>query len=161
MSEKNRGGRRRKTLIESSIVFMTIIELLMMIITIGVNCWVLTEQSNVFLLALQNLSTIHIPIAAVWVWLFTNNQGIITRILSNKLLVFIGDISAYTFLIHYVITQYTMCALGYFGIELPMIVNYMVIIFEFIVTIALTLFYKRIEGRWIELFSLYRLKKHK
>ena len=132
--------------IKVSFVQISIIEVLMTIIVVCTFAWLKIEQNNIFILALHNWTTIFIPIAAVWIYLFTINKGIITRILTNRVFIFIGNISAYTFLIHYVVVLYTNSALGYFNLILTNNVKSIVIIFEFMITVLLTLLYKKIKG---------------
>lgn len=132
-----------------SFVKMSVIEVVMTLVAVGVFAWLKIEQSNLFLLAMHNSTTIFIPIAVIWIYLFTINNGIITKILTNRLFMFIGNISAYTFLIHYVVTQYTNNALGFLNIELPMNIKLVVIFIEFIITILLTLLYKKFKGEKI------------
>lgn len=43
-------------------------------------------------------------VAVLLVFVFVMNRGYITKILSNKVLIFLGDISAFTYLTHYVFT---------------------------------------------------------
>ncbi len=124
---------------------ISFIEVIMTIVPIGVYKWLEFEQNNIFLLALQNRTTIFIPIAAIWVYLFVINKGIITKALANRYLIYLGNISAYSFLIHYVVTQYTNQALIYLHIELPMNIKMLVILAEFALTILLTLMYKRMN----------------
>lgn len=132
-----------------SFVKMSVIEVLMTVVTVGVFAWRKIEQNNLFLLAMHNWTTIFIPIAVIWIYLFTINKGIITKLLTNRLFMFIGNISAYTFLIHYVVTQYTNSALNFLNMELPMNIKLVVIFIEFIITILLTLLYKRFKGEKI------------
>ena len=75
----------------------TVYEVLATTITVFVFLWLKQEQSSIVLLALHNWTTIFIPIAAIWVVLFAANKGYLTRILSNKLTIYIGNISAYAF----------------------------------------------------------------
>lgn len=96
------------------------------------------------LIAAHNRTTRYIPLAAGWVYLFTINKGIITKLFNNRAFVFLGDISAYMFLIHFVITRYTSCLLELLNLSLDGVAKACVIIAELIETVALSLIYMRI-----------------
>ena len=53
-----------------------------------------------------NKTSLCIIPALLWVYTFSERKGLLSRLLSNPLLVGIGNISAYAFLIHYLVTQY-------------------------------------------------------
>lgn len=127
----------------------TIIEMLACIVTVLVLLWITKEQSNVFLCALHNPTTIFIPIAAIWVLLFAINQGLLTKMLSNKLTIFIGNISAYAFLIHYVITQYVLHLLSYMNIEVNLLQRTILVFAELVVSIEISVLYKKFHDKYI------------
>lgn len=79
----------------------------------------------------------YLTTSAAMIILFAKNRGILTRLLSNKYVVFIGNISPYTFLTHYVINFYLNMIAGVFHVELGI---YLVII-KYIVTIFITWVY--------------------
>lgn len=49
---------------------------------------------------------LYVPTSVAIVYLFSINRGIITKALTNKYLVFVGDLSAFAFLIHNIIVKY-------------------------------------------------------
>lgn len=51
-------------------------------------------------------STVFVPSSIMLVWLFAINKGGITKVLNNHIMVYIGNISAYAFLIHSVVLNY-------------------------------------------------------
>ena len=127
----------------------TAYEVLATTITVFVFLWLKQEQSSIVLLALHNWTTIFIPIAAIWVVLFAANKGYLTRILSNKLTIYIGNISAYAFLIHYVITQYTSHILSYLNIAVDGWCKAFLVFAELVVSILLSILYKNVHERFI------------
>lgn len=144
---------------QNSFAVQSLIEIIATILVVLVLVWRKSEHSNIFLLSLNNWTTLFIPFAAIFVLLFTIKGGLVTRFLSNKALIFIGNISSYTFLIHYVVTQYTKSALSFLKLELPTHILMIIILFEFIVTIALSLFYKRYESRLLSVLTTIKIKK--
>lgn len=133
-------GKQKKLSFSRASVY----EILVTLITIWIHIWVMQKQQNIFLKATQNWTTLYIPLAVVWVLLFFYNKGIITKLLTNKLTIFIGNISADAFLIHFVITQCTALWKSFSGTELLMWENLLLIAVEFVLTIAITWGYMRI-----------------
>ena len=127
----------------------TIYEVLATMITVFVFLWLKQKHSSVILLALHNWTTLYIPIAAIWVVLFAANKGLLTRILTNKVTLFVGNISAYAFLIHYVITQYTKALLSYLNIEVDGWSKAIIVFAELMVSIGLSVLYKYLHEKYI------------
>ena len=86
---------------------MTAIELAVFLITILVLICEKIDFNSIILCAIFNWTTVYIPLALSWIVIFVRHEGVLTKMLCNKFLVFLGDISPYAFLIHYVITQYS------------------------------------------------------
>ncbi len=125
----------------------TVLEIITVLVTVLVFIWIRKRQQNVVLLALHNWTTIYIPLAVAWVVLFAVNKGALTRILSNKVTMFIGNISAYAFLIHYVITRYTSEVLSYNSIEVHGLNRVLLIFAELAVSIAISVVYKQLHEK--------------
>ena len=136
-------GKKRS--IESSKA--TVIEILTVLVTVFVFILLRKEPGNVILLALHNWTTVYIPLAAAWVMLFAVNKGALTRMLSNKVAMFIGNISAYAFLIHYVTTMYFSVVLSNSNIEVHGLGRGMLVFAELIVSIVLSVAYKLIHEK--------------
>ena len=85
----------------------------------------------------------HIPLAVMWVLVFAINKGIITRLFVNKILIALGNISPYAFLIHFVISLYVYYIFDYFGIHTNRLEQTMLVAAEFVVTVGLSVLYKR------------------
>lgn len=136
--------RERK---DATITRSSIIEALAITLTVLIMSWMKVKYKNPFLLAMHNWTTLYIPIATVWVYLFTINKGIIIKIFNNKLLIFIGDISAYAFLIHFVVIKYTNAIISFFNITLTMWSKLSVIGLEFILSILLSYVYMLIKKK--------------
>lgn len=120
----------------------TIVEILMTMLTVMV-FWILKKDfSNIFLIALHNWTTIFIPIAAAWVYLFANKNGLLTKVLSNRCMIYLGNISSYLFLIHYVITRYTNSLIRFLNLDFGNIQMSIIILAELILSILLSILYK-------------------
>ena len=95
--------------------------------------------------ALHNWTSIYIPLAVSWVALFFTHGGWITDTLTNKLFVKLGDLSAYMFLIHYVVIQYAAHLLSFLHIKTGGWSRAGLVFAELIITVALSLAYKSIQ----------------
>ena len=110
--------------------------------------WLKQNYTNIVLQAIFNNTTVFIPLAVMWVFLFTINKGIITKIFSNKIFIYVGNISSYAFLIHFVVTQYTNGILWFLGRELYGREKGMLVFSEFILSVLLSEIYKRIHDKF-------------
>ena len=127
----------------------TICEVLTAAITVLVIIWFKQQHSNIFLLALHNWTTVFIPLAAIWVMLFAAKRGLLTKILSNKIIIFVGNISAFAFLIHFVITQYTSFLISCLDINVQGWNRAILVFVELVVTIVLSVLYKYFQDNYI------------
>lgn len=89
-------------------------------------------------------SVLFLPTSALLVYLFALNKGIISKLLTNKALIFIGNISAYTFLIHQMVIRYLK-------VLMPHVINgevniWINTVLAFIITLISTLIYRKIEN---------------
>ena len=125
----------------------TAIESLALFGTLVLFGWMRVPQTSLVTRALHNWTTVYIPVAAVWVYLFTQKRGWITRILSNKLFCWFGNLSAAFYLIHYVVIQYVDKTLLLLKITLPEPVSYLVMAAEFSVSIGLSYAFSRWSTR--------------
>lgn len=95
----------------------------------------------------------YIPLALIWIYLFREKRGIITILLCNKFLIFLENISAYIFLIHYVITQYAKTVLSFLQIEINGWWKVGLVILELIASIAVSFMYIKIEKNVNKIFK--------
>ena len=131
----------------SSIVINTFEEIGVMIATIAVYVIPIFIDDSILSKTVFNWTTIYIPIAAAWVWLFAKKRGLITQLLTNSVTIKIGNLSSYAFLIHYVVTRYFLAARIVFNIKLGVGYRVAVIIIEFLISIALSKGYSIIEKK--------------
>ena len=87
---------------------------------------------------LFNKATPYVFLAALLIMIFALNKGILTKLLTNKVTVFFGNISGYMFLIHYAVLIFTNKAFGYFDIELAGVLKAVVFILETFFSINLS-----------------------
>ena len=83
------------------------------------------------------------PFSVMLIYLFAIKKGIISRILTCKPLIYIGNISAYTFLIHQIVIRYMELIIGKFFRE--DLNKYIFTILAIIITIICTELYKKVE----------------
>ena len=128
----------------TGIVKASIIEILMTVVAILICRFWKAGQTSGFLVAINNWTTIFIPLSAIWIYLFVRKEGIITELLSNKALIYIGNISSYAFLIHYIVIKYINVATKYILPELFALGIWEVIALEFILTILFSEISRRV-----------------
>ena len=118
--------------------------------TVLVYLWLSKPGGNIASAALHNATTAYIPLAALWVMLFAANRGLLTRLMSNRVTLFIGNISAYAFLIHFVITEYASHCLSFRGIRVDGWGRVLLVSAELLLSIGLSLLYKKLHERYID-----------
>lgn len=93
-------------------------------------------------------TVIFTPISVLLVFLFAINKGYISRCLTCKPLIFLGDISAYTFLIHQIVIRY-IGALNYRLIHLPdsNLTTILKVVSSFIISILFAVLYRAVERK--------------
>lgn len=121
----------------------TIVEFMVLLLTILVIKSNTSTHTTIFIKAIYNWTTIYIPLAVMWIYIFIANCGLLTKVLNNRFFVFIGDISSYTFLIHYVITQYTNKICDLLNLNLTIYMKIGLIIIEFCITILISIGYTK------------------
>lgn len=125
----------------------TAFEILALLLTIAVYRWTGRGPSGTLWTVLKNNTTVYIPLAAVWVSLFFSRSGWITRVLTARPLIFIGNISAELFLIHYVVTRYTEQVIALLPSLAASPARYCVIAGEYGLSVLLALLYRRCRKR--------------
>ena len=99
--------KTNKTITTNKLAFYTIIEIVILFASFA-GVWILEkENDNAFVASLLNPSIVFLPTSCLLVFLFGRKEGALTRALSTKIFVFIGNISGYAFLIHQLMIQYS------------------------------------------------------
>lgn len=133
---------------KGTVLKYTLMEIAATAVTVGVFCWLGQDHRNsIILTAFHNWTTLYVPLAVIWVYLFAENKGIITILLSGRLFVNLGNISGPVFLIHYVVVLYTNNMLNFFDINLSKWQQMGAIVLELGASILASLFYIAIEKR--------------
>lgn len=122
----------------------TVMEVLAFIITMAVCLWRHTDPYKSVNAALRNWTTVYIPMAVVWVCLFTRRGGYLTGLLDNKLLKLVGDLSAYAFLIHFALIKCVGTFMRSAGIKATGVWKAPVVIAELLLSLLLSYLWKRI-----------------
>ena len=129
-------------------ILYSILEVFGIIITILIFTNIRLPMPSLISQAFYNWTTQFIIPAAIWVYLFASQNGVITKLLSNRVFVSLGNISSYAFLIHYVIILYVNNILQFTNISIQGSIN-MLVLAELILTIVLSILYKNITTRKI------------
>lgn len=132
-----------KRLVKINPVKGTIVEVIAFVITAYIVVSPHNAMESLLYKAVWNWTTIYIVLASVWVCLFVCSEGILVKIITNKLFVFIGNISAYTFLIHYMVIQYVDRLVLYLGMTMSGWAMIVIMSVEMVITIMLTMAYFR------------------
>lgn len=127
----------------------SIYELLATGLTLAVFFWCAEKHSNTVLDALDNWTTPYIPIAAIWVLLFAANKGLISRALTNRISIAVGNISPFAFLIHFVVVLYTPYLLSLMNISASGRLFTVIVLAELLASILLSFIYKYIDENYI------------
>lgn len=122
----------------------TLIEIVALAFTIFILTFPHENMSSRLVQAMWNNTTLYMLPATIWVYLFACSKGLFTKIMTNKVLIYIGNISAYTYLIHYVITKYAERLIPYLNIKMEDFTMIAVISVEFMLTMIITVAYLKI-----------------
>ena len=85
------------------------------------------------------------PTSVLLVYLFAQNQGYLTKLLANPVLIHLGNISAYTFLIHPVVIRYINKV--FFTIKGYTILPWKLAVLAFVLTWIASVLYQQIERK--------------
>lgn len=133
---------------ELNAIAATGIEAMSIVLCIAYYVWVKSGHNNFYVRAIsENYTLGYIIFAVILVVVFARGQGYITRGLNNKLFVFLGDLSAYTFLIHYVVTQNLKVELINRGYVYTGVRQWVIILIELLITIAIAWCYRALESK--------------
>lgn len=127
----------------------SIIAVLLLLVSAFVAIWPKLDVDTVWLKSIHNFTTLSIPVAAAWVFFFMTKKDIVSKLCMNKVLVFLGNISAYCFLISNVITDIYNYEVIMFGVECFGLVRALIIVAEFAVSILLSLGYQKLHESWV------------
>ncbi|MBQ7615289.1 MAG: acyltransferase [Butyrivibrio sp.] len=103
------------------------------LLTAGFLFWMKKTSDSMLLIVLKNWTSLNILFAAMWVLIFVSCT--VPRILDNRVLQFMGDISSYIFLIHFVVIKYWR----HLGLNLPF---YATIGIEMVISVILSCLWK-------------------
>lgn len=147
----------KRLLFESKMTSMgtvtgTICELFAAAVSWTIFVWCAESHSNVVLDALDNWTTPYMAVAAIWVLMFAANKGLITKALTNKISIAVGNISQYAFLIHFVVILYTPYLVSFLNIDNTGWRRAVIVLAEFLASIALSFIYKYFDEKYISRF---------
>lgn len=99
--------RLKSKVFNLSASFYSMIEAGIVVIFIVIQCFYSAHYNNSEYIWLLT-TLIHIPLAVSMVLIFAIREGCITKILSNQVFIAMGNVSAYTYLIHQVVIRYAL-----------------------------------------------------
>lgn len=103
--------------------------------------------NNEWINAMLNRTTGFIILAAVWVYLFAKRKGILTFLLTNRVTVWLGNLSPYAFLIHFVTAQYVYSVMTVLHIADVGAMRIARIAVQFALSIVLSMIYVRFKEK--------------
>ncbi|MBO6282552.1 MAG: acyltransferase [Pseudobutyrivibrio sp.] len=130
----------------SDIIVYTVIEIVALIIGVIFSIWLEIPSEEPYLLAIKNWSSGYIIMAVLWIYLFYRCKGLLTKALSNRLLIALGDISPQAFLIHYVIVRLVNAYMGLHQIAFTPVITWLLFIGELFITIIICLIYLKLKN---------------
>ena len=130
-----------------SYIKASICEVVTLVLIVLLNLYLNSSQDNILLIALQNKTTLLIPLSSIGIILFVLKKGILTRLLSNKYLIYLGNLSSYAFLIHTIVIWYLIEFIDFLGYDPQGIYYAMMVLLQFVLTIVISALYKRIHER--------------
>lgn len=116
----------------------TLLECLV-IILIVVSQFIFNERITFLGMPWCRYTVLYLPSTILLIYLFALNKGSISKILTNRILIFIGNISAYTFLIHQI-------CIRYINKFFPMLNKWVLFFVALAATILLSFIYQQIEN---------------
>ena len=99
---RKQGSRRRGKIAPWLAAPVELCAVILLIVTLKIR----SKEINILDWPWFKSSCLYLPSSLLLVWVFASNRGVITRALSGKLLLYIGNLSAYTYLIHQVVIHY-------------------------------------------------------
>ena len=149
---------------DTNVALASIFEIIVILLAIGTKIWGDMEPSSIkpIYLASKNWTTIYVSVAALAVYVFAINKGIISKAVTNRVLVWIGDLSGYAFLIHFVIIilvekiTNTSRSIEEVGVAYKLLV----ILIELLLSIGLSYLYRLYDSKINSLFErIYKKQK--
>ncbi|MBQ6461710.1 MAG: acyltransferase [Pseudobutyrivibrio sp.] len=131
---------------KSETIVYTIVEIIAFVAIIIFSVWLEKPGNGYFITAVKNWSSCYIIMALVLIYLFYRCNGLLTRFLSNKFFIALGDISPQAFLIHYVIVRFANAYMGLHQIPFTIYKTWLLFIAEFIITVVISLLYLKIKN---------------
>ena len=105
-----------------------------------------SKDERVRYVSFSNWTWALIFLALLWILIFARRAGIFTRFFSNRVLIFIGDYSAYLFLIHYEVTKFGKYFLQKAQLQLTLSKALVLIVVELLISLGLSILYKKAEN---------------
>lgn len=127
----------------SSFINATLIEIAALFLTLGIYKLLKKSNRRLLVIAAHNWTTVYIVIAVIWVYLFALRNGLLTKLLSNKVFIYFGNISSYLFLIHYMVIQYISTYMNIKGFAPGILKRTVLIGFELLISTVLSIMYKK------------------
>lgn len=100
---------RKKAFSTSGSLYFAFLITIIEAITIGLNIitqWIFNESIGLFGSVYFKFTLLYMPLSMIIVYLFALNEGFISKFLTNRFMIYIGEISGYGFIVHVVIIRY-------------------------------------------------------
>lgn len=125
----------------------SLLECVMLVTTILLYIWAEQTHDSLFITALCNWTSIYIILACIWVYLFAIQKGALTKLLQRNHLEYIGNLSSYLFLIHFVITSFINMYCNLNQIVLSDVLLSIVVLSELVLSLILSQAYKNLSEK--------------
>ena len=108
------------------------------------------KNKGILIDVLGRSAVVFLPISLIFVYLFAVNKGGVSKIMTNKFCVYVGNISAYTFLIHSVVIRYLDVIISKYKINIDKVSG---VILAFIFTLIISAIYVDMEELYLKKIS--------
>lgn len=109
---------------------------------------IFANSSNIIIGIFTRSAILFLPVSVLLIYIFAINKGILSKVCTNKLFIYIGDLSPYTFLIHTVVIKYLSIITSHFNIRIE---GYIMSITAFLLTIGCAHIYRKIQSSFVSI----------
>lgn len=132
--------------VKTSITF-TVLELLAIFASIYIHYYLFIQRKTFFGSESFVYTTIYTPCSSLLIFLFAMNRGLLSKLMTNKLTIWIGDLSPYLFLIHFQVISVYNIVINKLNLKTTNLTKFIII---FAISIMLSIVYSKLEAKFLK-----------
>lgn len=137
----------------SSVIY-SVLEIVALFITVISTIFLIQcGEFNLIIKVFKCTTILFLPVSLLLIYLFAIKKGFITKVCTNKVMIYLGNISPWAFLIHYVVIKYIYAVYDHFSLNLPEIYT---ALYAFVTTIICVQIWMMIQKIWNRLKMIKR-----